>query len=185
MTVRNVCLVNRDYSALSFITARQAVIHISTGKALPLETAPVIQEFRTVTRKFIVRSILVMKRYIEHNVFKRAPSWSKKGVIALYNSTCAYCGTHPGMKSPGGKTVDINDMTVDHVIPMSRGGKSSWENTVAACVWCNSEKADKTLSECGFRLKYEIKVPSPAQFLQELRQSAPDRYIKPIVSAFT
>ena len=44
------------------------------------------------------------------------------------------------------------DLTFDHVNPRSKGGKTTWNNIVAACVPCNTQKADRTLAEAGMRL---------------------------------
>lgn len=65
---------------------------------------------------------------------------SKKTILNRDNHTCVYCGG----KNKG--------TTVDHVIPQSQGGLNSWNNLVAACMPCNSKKADKSLKEVGFKV---------------------------------
>jgi 5-methylcytosine-specific restriction endonuclease McrA len=62
------------------------------------------------------------------------------------NNSCGYCG-----KSAN---------TVDHVIPRSKGGGTTWENTVAACFKCNSRKGNRTPSEAGMKLLVDIYVPN-------------------------
>jgi 5-methylcytosine-specific restriction endonuclease McrA len=62
-------------------------------------------------------------------------------VLARDRHRCAYCGR--------------TGTTIDHVRPQSRGGRSTWANTVAACVACNARKRDRTLAEAGMRLLYE------------------------------
>jgi 5-methylcytosine-specific restriction endonuclease McrA len=76
----------------------------------------------------------------------RAPSWSRKRLMARDKDRCAYCGKHA--------------TTVDHVIPISRGGTSSWLNTVAACSPCNNKKGHKTLHESRMKLLVTPFAPS-------------------------
>ena len=56
--------------------------------------------------------------------------------------TCQYCG----------KKFKIEDLTIEHILPRSRGGKSSWENLVCACIDCNRKKRDRTPEEAGMKL---------------------------------
>lgn len=63
--------------------------------------------------------------------------------------TCQYCGDRPGTK----------ELSIDHVVPRSKGGQSTWENCVLACTPCNRRKADKTLSESGLKLARQPKKP--------------------------
>ena len=76
----------------------------------------------------------------------RAPSWSRKRLMMRDKEHCAYCGKHA--------------TTVDHVLPVSRGGTSSWLNTVAACSPCNNKKGNKTLQEARMKLKVTPYAPS-------------------------
>jgi 5-methylcytosine-specific restriction endonuclease McrA len=65
------------------------------------------------------------------------------------NYICAYCG----------KRCSEGEATVDHVLPVSRGGRSSWGNTVAACWKCNQRKANRLPHEAGMKLLIEPKLP--------------------------
>lgn len=79
--------------------------------------------------------------------FDRVPSstvtFSRRNIFKRDRFTCQYCHKQPVP----------DDLTIDHVIPRSRGGGSSWENCVLACVKCNHFKADRTPEEAGFRLR--------------------------------
>ncbi|MFM2024147.1 MAG: hypothetical protein RLZZ56_160, partial [Actinomycetota bacterium] len=55
--------------------------------------------------------------------------------------------------------------TIDHVQPKSKGGADSWENLVACCLKCNNAKGNKTLSEIGWTLGFQPKMPTGAQWL--------------------
>jgi 5-methylcytosine-specific restriction endonuclease McrA len=79
----------------------------------------------------------------------RPAGWSRSGVLVRDAQTCAYCGRH--------------GTTVDHVLPLSRGGGSSWLNTVAACAGCNHRKANRTPAEAGMRLRVTPYAPTRAK----------------------
>lgn len=68
--------------------------------------------------------------------------FTRRNLFLRDEFTCQYCG----------KKCNSDHLSVDHVLPRSRGGSTSWENCVLACVLCNAKKADRTLKEVGFRL---------------------------------
>lgn len=68
--------------------------------------------------------------------------FTRRNLFLRDDFTCQYCGHR----------CNSDRLSVDHVQPRSRGGRTSWENCVLACVGCNAKKADRTLKEAGFRL---------------------------------
>lgn len=91
--------------------------------------------------------IVLVTRYGE--VPKHTVKFSRVRILKRDKFTCQYCGAQPGMA----------DLTIDHVMPVSRGGKTVWENCVASCYDCNARKADRTPSEAGIRLRRPARVP--------------------------
>jgi 5-methylcytosine-specific restriction endonuclease McrA len=85
--------------------------------------------------------------------------FSRKNIYLRDNHSCQYCG-----KSA--------NLTIDHLVPKSRGGKDTWENTVTCCVRCNNRKGDKTPEEAGLRLKKTPYRPPSTLYLQMTRLSA-------------
>lgn len=77
---------------------------------------------------------------------------SKKYIFARDRMLCQYCGMQ----------VPIKQLTCDHVVPRSRGGKTCWENLVSACEKCNIKKADKTPNEAGMKL---LSVPAEPSWI--------------------
>ncbi|MGH2520165.1 MAG: HNH endonuclease, partial [Chloroflexota bacterium] len=78
----------------------------------------------------------------------RTRALSRKNILMRDRNTCQYCGvSHPA-----------HTMTLDHVLPRSRGGKSAWENLVASCHACNHRKGDRLPHEAGMRL---LRDPRP------------------------
>jgi 5-methylcytosine-specific restriction endonuclease McrA len=80
----------------------------------------------------------------------RAVVFSRKNLFKRDRYTCQYCGIQPGPE----------ELTVDHVVPRSRGGVSSWENCVLACVECNKLKADRSPVQAGFKLRRSPRKPT-------------------------
>lgn len=79
----------------------------------------------------------------------RSVRFSRKSIYQRDNYTCQYCGKKPKPE----------DRSLDHVVPRSRGGKSTWKNLVAACIYCNAKKGSKLLSELEWELKQQPKEP--------------------------
>jgi 5-methylcytosine-specific restriction endonuclease McrA len=67
---------------------------------------------------------------------------SRRNIFRRDDNTCQYCGSKPGLEN----------LTIEHIIPRSRGGITSWENCVIACYPCNRAKADISLEASGFKL---------------------------------
>ena len=95
------------------------------------------------------------------------------------NYTCIYCGVKPGM-SVKDKIVSRADMTIDHILPRSRGGKDTWTNTASACSTCNHRKGDRMPNEVGLKLRWEPKTPRTSYLVIALGTgpSAWKRYIE-------
>jgi len=81
---------------------------------------------------------------------QRSVVFSRKNLFKRDHYTCQYCGAQPGPE----------ELTVDHVLPRSRGGLSTWENCVLACVKCNARKADRPHAQAGLRLRKLPRKPS-------------------------
>jgi 5-methylcytosine-specific restriction endonuclease McrA len=71
-----------------------------------------------------------------------AAVFSRRNLFRRDHNQCQYCGLRPGTA----------ELSIDHVFPRSRGGKSSWENCVLACMDCNRRKRDRTPEEAGMRM---------------------------------
>ncbi|HEY1129698.1 MAG TPA: HNH endonuclease [Roseateles sp.] len=109
-------------------------INIASGRQSVLEVPPIV----------------ALRGSSRLNLFDIAPAYSKGKVIKRDRNTCAYCSEH----------LDARLLTVDHIVPASRGGRLTWMNTVAACRACNSRKADRTPDEARMPLLFAPFVPS-------------------------
>ena len=107
----------------------------------PTEGERFIQAVRLRLR---VPEVIVLAEY--DRLPTAAVSFSRRNVFKRDHWSCQYCGCQPGGE----------ELTIDHVIPRSQGGTSTWENCVLACIGCNKRKADRTPHQAGMRLR---KVP--------------------------
>jgi len=152
---RRVLLLNGStWEPLAVITVPRAMNLLLAGKAIIVEESG--KFIRTVRDQFAIPSVIALRTYV--NVPRRKAHWSRKGVLVRDHYTCAYCGVKPGMLHKG-QLLGKNDMTIDHVVPKSRGGKDTWTNTVCACKQCNHRKGDRLPNEAGMKMRIEPKTP--------------------------
>jgi 5-methylcytosine-specific restriction endonuclease McrA len=105
---------------------------------IPRDSAPCI---RTARARLRVPEVIALQHY--DRVPLAAVTFSRRNVSKRDHYTCQYCGAQPG----------VEELTIDHIVPRSLGGTSSWTNCVAACVPCNARKADRTPEQAGMRLR--------------------------------
>ncbi len=130
----------------AWISVEEAASDIVAGRVLYAFGAPVA-ELRGGHNKHGVRSVLevpaiITTRAIGKRYGVTRPPLSRQGLIARDGYLCMYCG------------IDLHyrALTIDHIIPRSRGGKHTWTNTCSACVSCNQRKSNKTPEEAGMLL---------------------------------
>lgn len=147
----HVLVLNQDYSALTVCNVQRAVILMHLQKVHLVES--VDNEYvRSPSTEIPWPSIVRLKSYAQVP-YKRV-MLSRKNVLKRDGGTCQYCGVE-------------NNLTIDHVVPKSRGGRDSWENLVAACVSCNNQKGDRTPEEAGMQLARQPFRPSYVMFLRD------------------
>lgn len=138
-----VLLLNASYEPARIISAERAVVLILQGKAEPVsDSGHVMRSPSTTVRIPLVARLIKMAKIPR---MQRVP-FSRKMLSVRDNGECQFA--HCNSKGN----------TVEHLLPSSRGGKTTYENTVLACGKCNFQKADRTLEEMGWTLK---KAPAP------------------------
>ena len=103
---------------------------------------------RTVTFRLRVPEVVTLTRY--DRLRESTVTFSRRNLFKRDHSSCQYCGARPGSA----------ELTIDHVIPRSQGGTSTWENCVLACVACNARKANRTPEQARMRLRKAPVRPS-------------------------
>lgn len=101
-----------------------------------------------------IPEVIVLNGY--DGVPVRRVSFSRRNIYKRDNYTCQYCGKRYGTE----------DLSIDHVVPRSRGGRLSWTNCVIACLACNVRKGNRTLEEAGMRLISTPKKPDWKPYLE-------------------
>jgi len=139
-----VLVLNATFEPLHISSIKRAVTLLLMEIAERVEDSADFIHSPSVT--FAVPSVVRLRRYI-----KRPPrhkvAFNRKNVLRRDGGICQYCG------STGG------DMTLDHVMPRSRGGRTEWENIVTCCKRCNAKKRDRTPQEARIRLIREPFAP--------------------------
>ena len=158
---RPALILNADYRPLSYFPLslwpwQEAI------KAVYLKRVNVAAEYEEVVRSekltLPLPSVIVLKNYV---VPTKTVPFTRATLFLRDEFTCQYCGYK-------GK-----DLTFDHVVPKSRGGKTRWDNVVAACQSCNLRKAAKTTSQAGFKLRKVPTKPSPEVLLNKGKKFPP------------
>ncbi|MEX2142424.1 MAG: HNH endonuclease [Pirellulales bacterium] len=98
-----------------------------------------------------------------------AVSFSRRNMFKRDHYTCQYCGNQPGGE----------ELTIDHVVPRSQGGQSTWDNCVLACVACNKRKADRTPHQARMKVRSQPVRPrwSPMYARQSVRIASWSKFI--------
>lgn len=152
---RLVLVLNQDYSPLTVCNVQRAVLLVFLNKAELLSEA-VNFSLRTVSKVYPLPAVIRLFRYV--NLPYRGVALTRNNIFKRDKHECQYCGTY-------------KDLTIDHVVPQSKGGKASWNNLVAACKKCNALKGDKSPEEVGMFLRSRPQKPSYTLFLKEFSES--------------
>src|SRR5471032_3189176 len=129
-----VLVLNATYEPINVCTVRRAVVLLLKEKAELLERGlwELHSESATLARPVVIR--LVSYVNVPRDAHRR--KITRRAVFARDSWTCQYCGSR-------------SNLTVDHVIPRSKGGGSNWENIVASCAPCNRRKGDRLPVQSG------------------------------------
>lgn len=143
---QSVVVFSQNYLPLCRVNIKRAIVLLVTQKAEPLD-------FST-DGGWQVHSpslVLYVPKHIRLKIAAGERTWkvppvNRREVLRRDHHTCQYCGSS-------------KHLTLDHVIPRSRGGQHTWDNVVTACERCNSKKGDKTPHEIGMHLRAKPKAP--------------------------
>lgn len=142
----SVVVFSKNYMPVSRVNLKRAVVLLVTGQAEPFDFSN--------THYWEVRSPSLILQVPEHIRLTatnpkhhwKVPPVSRREVFRRDNHTCQYCGS-------------TKQLTIDHVLPRSKGGLHIWSNVVAACATCNSRKGDRTPAQAKMQLLTKPKAP--------------------------
>lgn len=165
-----VLVLNRSFLPIHITSVRRAFCLLYQGLAHAVD-----QEYRTFDfeswaqlsatvhdeRIGLVDRVIRVPRVILLLAFDRVPKrrvrFSRFNIYSRDRNTCQYCG----------KVFPRSELNLDHVVPRSRGGKSTWENVVCSCHECNRRKGGRTPEEAGMRLLRPPRRPEWTPFMLE------------------
>ncbi|MBI4306860.1 MAG: HNH endonuclease [Chloroflexi bacterium] len=140
-----VLVLNQNYQPLNICDVRRAISLLGRGKAetLDVDGLYIRSAYLTMRAPTVIRLVYLVKRPLHQRRLSRREVFVRDGY------RCQYCG------------VETKHLTLDHVIPRSRGGLQTWTNVVSACTECNHRKAGRTPAEAHMRLLREPHPPRP------------------------
>lgn len=143
-------LLDHAYVPLQVVTWQRAITLLWTDKVEVLEEHD--EEIHSISFSMKIPSVLRM--LVPVRMRRKAPvKFTRLNIFTRDQFKCQYCG----------EQFESEDLTFDHVVPVSQGGKKSWENIVSACVECNSKKEGRTPQQAGMKLLKKPKQPVWAQ----------------------
>lgn len=148
ISFEHVLLLNASFEPLNVIGWRRAVKLVVLEKAEIIEVSD--REVRSVSACLPVPSVVRLTSFVRFR--RREAKFSRRNIYTRDSFRCQYCGTRPS----------AHELTCDHVIPRSRGGRTDWSNIVTCCVACNRRKGGRTPAEAGLRL---IRMPAQPTWL--------------------
>jgi 5-methylcytosine-specific restriction endonuclease McrA len=145
-----VLVLNATYEPINVCTVRRAVVLLLKEKAEVIERSETVlrSSNSTFTKPIVIRLVSYVR--IPRDTHGR--KITRRALFARDNWTCQYCGARA-------------NLTVDHVIPRSKGGTSSWDNVVASCAPCNRRKGDRLPPQVGMELRRQPRPPGPTVFI--------------------
>ena len=184
-----VLVLNRDWAAIRFVSARHALSYLVRGAADAIdvegdsypnydfdswrEVSHYKAEFEAERYSFVqcVRSVLAVPPVIRLHTCRRRhmqrPRLTRRAIYARDNNTCQYCG----QKFP------TSELNLDHVVPRSRGGLTTWANIVCSCVACNSRKGNRTPEQANMRLIRQPTASSVPRDVPRLRHISWQKFL--------
>ena len=168
-TKGRVLVLNASYEPINVCTVRRAAVLVLKSRAEILEHADwaLHAESLTMPRPLVIRLTAYVR--IPRDAHRR--KITRRAVFARDRWTCQYCGEQR------------TSLTVDHVIPRSKGGTSGWDNIVACCAPCNRRKGDRLPTQVGMNPRRIPKVPNSTVFIHVATPVIPEAWQQYLMAA--
>ena len=144
-------VLNATYEPINVCTVRRAVVLLLKERAEVLEHGQ--WELRSENTAIVRPLVIRLTSYVRVPRDAHRRKITRRAVFARDDWTCQYCGSR-------------SNLTVDHVIPRSKGGSSAWENIVASCAPCNRRKGDRMPTQAGMHPKQTPTTPRAEIFIR-------------------
>ncbi|PYV16934.1 MAG: HNH endonuclease [Acidobacteria bacterium] len=134
-----VLVLNATYEPINVTAVRRAIVLVMKGVAIAEEeNGSFVHSTRVVLR---VPSVIRLTEF--RHIPYQTRALSRKNILLRDRYTCQFCG----------RVLPASELTLDHVVPRSRGGHTDWDNLVACCHRCNNQKSDRSPEEAGMSLR--------------------------------
>ena len=153
-----VLVLNASFEPIHICGVKRAIVLIVKGLARSEHNTPHVMRSPSIAMP--VPAVIRLVHYVRIPYRKKA--YSKNHIFLRDNHMCQYCG----------KTGIASELTLDHILPQSRGGRSVWENLVTCCKVCNSKKGDLTPREADMQVLNKPKPLSSYFYLHLVRTKA-------------
>jgi 5-methylcytosine-specific restriction endonuclease McrA len=148
-TAAQIILLDHNFTFLNVVSIKKAIRLMVKNKVEVVKSTE-----RELRCGFFMPKVIRLLKAIQVTFSKKVP-FSKASVFVRDHYKCQYCG----------RELNARNATVDHVVPTSRGGKNTFQNTVCSCKPCNSWKGDKLLSETSMHLNKQPLHPTFSEFM--------------------
>lgn len=157
-----VLVLNASYEPINVCTVRRAIVLILKSKAEVLDEHDIElhSERSSITRPSVIR----LRAYVRIPYQSLQRRITRRAVFARDGWECQYCGRR-------------GSLTMDHVVPRSKGGDTSWENVVACCATCNRRKGDRSVSQSGMKLRTHPRPPHSTIFIHVAQPTIPAQWL--------
>lgn len=157
LNLPKVLVLNASYEPLNICSWRRAIVLVLKGKAEQIE-----HNGKLVYADFPLPTVIRLRSYVK--IPYKEITLSRRNVLHRDNYTCQYCGDRR------------HDLTIDHIVPRSKGGEDSWENVVAACLKCNVKKGDRTPKQAGMALATSPRRPHSHVYFEISKHATSGEY---------
>ena len=164
----HVLVLNASYEPLNITTWRRAMVMLLKGKAEGLEHDPT----HPIRDDILLPTVIRLRQFVR--VPYRQMPLTRRNVFQRDGHRCQYCGCL------------AERLSIDHVIPRSRGGSDVWENVTTACMPCNVRKGNRTPREAGMPLaRQPHRPPSSLSFeaIRHIRSGQHQEWAKYVIAA--
>ena len=168
-TTGRVLVLNASYEPINVCTVRRAAVLVLKQRAEILERSEwsLHAENFTMPRPTVIR----LTTYVRIPRDAHSRKITRRALFARDRWTCQYCGNERGT------------LTIDHVVPRSKGGASSWENIVTCCGPCNRRKGDRLPTQANMHPRRKPRVPNPTVFVHVATPTIPSAWQQYLLAA--
>jgi 5-methylcytosine-specific restriction endonuclease McrA len=135
--MHNTTILNSNYTHLTVVSWKRGLRLLMSEKVHPIDFYDGCAIISTAGEAFQIPKTVVLKKYVKLPDIMYRPN--RRNIFLRDNYSCAYCQ----------RQLAAEELSIDHIIPKSKGGKETWENLITACKKCNCLKGDRTPEEAG------------------------------------